>query len=178
VAVEWLDDVEARAWRALVIASARLKAVLDAELTTAHGLSFGDYEVLVVLSEAPEHRLRMSELAELLSLSPSGLTRRLDRLTRDGLVAREQCPADKRGSYAVLTTEGLTRLQAAAPLHVEGVRRHFVDLLDRRELEVLGFALDAVLERCPSRGCARSGRSTSPATSPPTDRSDEHVIQV
>lgn len=150
-AVPWLDDVEAQAWRALVIASARLKAVLDSELTAAHGLSFGDYEVLVVLSEATERRLRMSELAELLSLSPSGLTRRLDRLTRDGLVAREQCPVDKRGSYAVLTAEGLCRLEAAAPLHVEGVRRHFVGLLDRRQLEVLGTALDTVLGHCPSR---------------------------
>jgi len=157
VAVGWLDEVEARAWRALVVASARLKAVLDAELMAAHGLSFGDYEVLVVLSEASEHRLRMSELAELLSLSPSGLTRRLDRLTRDGLVTREQCPFDKRGSYAVLTAEGLTRLRAAAPLHVEGVRRHFVDLLERRQLEVLGSALEDVLGHCPSRGMRALG---------------------
>ena len=169
VAVGWLDDVEARAWRALVIASARLKAVLDAELTGAHGLSFGDYEVLVVLSEASEHRLRMSELAELLSLSPSGLTRRLDRLTRDGLVTREQCPFDKRGSYAVLTAEGLTRLQAAAPLHVEGVRRHFVDLLDRRQLEVLGSALEAVLHDCPSRGMRTFATGDPPGEASPQE---------
>ena len=151
-AVAWLDDVEARAWRALVVASTRLKAVLDAELMATHGLSFGDYEVLVVLSEAPERRLRMSELAELLALSPSGLTRRLDRLTRDRLVEREQCPFDKRGSYAVLTGAGQARLEAAAPLHVEGVRRHFVDLLGRQQLDVVGRALEVVAERCPGRG--------------------------
>ena len=100
----------------------------------------------------------MSELAELLALSPSGLTRRLDRLTRDGLVEREQCPFDKRGSYAVLTGDGLARLEAAAPLHVEGVRRHFVDLLDRRQLDVLGPALEAVAEQCPGRGLRPAGR--------------------
>jgi DNA-binding MarR family transcriptional regulator len=147
-----LDDVESRAWRALVISSTRLKAVLDAELTTEHGLAFGDYEVLVVLSEAPDRRLRMAELAELLCLSPSGLTRRLDGLTRDSLVVREQCPFDKRGTFAVLTNMGFARLEAAAPAHVRGVRRHFLDLLDERQLEVLGEALDKVATRCPSRG--------------------------
>jgi DNA-binding MarR family transcriptional regulator len=146
-----LDDTESRAWRALVISSTRLKAVLDAELNAEHGLAFGDYEVLVVLSEAPERRLRMAELADLLCLSPSGLTRRLDRLTRDALVVREQCPFDKRGTFAVLTDMGFARLEAAAPAHVRGVRRHFVDLLDQRQLEVLGEALEKVANRCPTR---------------------------
>ena len=162
-AVEWLDDVEARAWRALVVASTRLKAVLDAELMAAHGLSFGDYEVLVVLSETPARRLRMSELAELLALSPSGLTRRLDRLTRDGLVEREQCPFDKRGSYAVLTGDGLARLEAAAPLHVEGVRRHFVDLLDRRQLDVLGPRSKRWPRSAPGVGSVRPRRAARDA---------------
>jgi DNA-binding MarR family transcriptional regulator len=150
--VQWLDGVESAAWRALVVASNRLKAVLDAELNAGHGLSFGDYEVLVVLSEAPDRQLRMSELAELLCLSPSGLTRRLDRLTRDDLVERRQCPSDRRGTYAVLTDAGFARLEAAAPDHVRGVRQHFVDLLERPQLEVLAGALERIADRCPGRG--------------------------
>lgn len=153
-AIRWLDDDEQRAWRALIVCSNRLKAVLDAELVAEHDLPFGDYEVLVVLSEAPDRRLRMSELAERLFLSPSGLTRRLDRLTRDGLVAREQCPFDRRGTFAVLTDHGFERLEQAVPCHVRGVREHFVDLLDRRQLLEVGRALEAVAEECPSRGPA------------------------
>jgi DNA-binding MarR family transcriptional regulator len=149
--IRWLDDDELRAWRALVICSNRLKAVLDAELVVEHDLPFGDYEVLVVLSEAPDRRLRMSELAERLFLSPSGLTRRLDRLTRDGLVAREQCPFDRRGTYAVLADQGFERLEQAAPCHVRGVREHFIDLLDRPQLQALGRALEKVARECPSR---------------------------
>jgi DNA-binding MarR family transcriptional regulator len=151
----WLDDEEQRAWRSLVVASNRLKAILDAELVASHGLAFGDYEVLVVLSEAAEHRMRMSELAEELCLSPSGLTRRLDRLNRDGLVAREQCPADRRGSFAVLTPLGYARLEAAAPEHVRGVREHLLDHLDRHQMRVLGEALEPVAEACPWRAPAR-----------------------
>ena len=154
-APSWLDDTEQRAWRSLIVASNRLKAVLDAELAAEHGLAFGDYEVLVILSEAPERRMRMSELAEELCLSPSGLTRRLDRLTRDGLVTREQCPADRRGSLAVLTGTGFARLQAAAPDHVRGVRQHLLDHLDRRQLELLGEALAPVAEACPWRTPSR-----------------------
>ena len=153
--LRWLDDTEQRAWRSLIVASNRLKAVLDAELVAEHGLAFGDYEVLVILSEAPQRRMRMSELAEELCLSPSGLTRRLDRLTREGLVAREQCPADRRGSLAVLTTAGFTRLETAAPDHVRGVREHLLDHLDRRQLEMLGDALGPVAEACPWRTPAR-----------------------
>ncbi|MEZ5261999.1 MAG: MarR family transcriptional regulator [Acidimicrobiales bacterium] len=111
----WLDEREQAAWRSLVIASNRLRNVLDAELVATHHLSFADYEVFVQLSEAPEGRLRMSELAERLHLSPSGLTRRLDRLVREGSVSREQCPSDRRGSYAVLNPKGLQQLREAAP---------------------------------------------------------------
>ncbi|MEA3216673.1 MAG: hypothetical protein QOJ19_2829 [Acidimicrobiia bacterium] len=149
--IRWLDDDELRAWRALVICSSRLKAVLDAELMAKHDLPFGDYEVLVVLSEAPDRRMRMTELAEHLFLSPSGLTRRLDRLTRDGLVAREQCPFDRRGTFAVLTQQGFARLEQAAPCHLRGVREHFIDLLDREQLQEMGRALEAVADECPSR---------------------------
>ena len=99
----WLTDPEMRAWRGLVQATTGLLAILDNELQAAHGLSLGDYEVLVHLSEAPDRSLRMSELAGRLHLSPSGITRRIDGLVRSGLVERRQCPSDRRGSNAFIT---------------------------------------------------------------------------
>ena len=142
----WLDPLEQRAWRSLVHATARLDGVLDAELLAAHDLPLADYAVLVLLSEADGRRLRMHELAERLNLSPSGLSRRIDRLARAGLVDRERCDTDGRGMYAALRAEGLRRLEAAAPTHVAGVRRHFVDRLDRGALETLAAVLERVAE--------------------------------
>ena len=114
-------------------------------------MSVTDYGVLVQLSEAEGGRMRMSELAELLLLSPSGLTRRLDGLVSAGLVERHRCPTDRRGAYAVLTPAGRARLEAAAPDHVEQVRRNFVDRLSRRQLAALADALDRVVVRPPCR---------------------------
>ena len=101
-AVRWLDETELKAWRALIFTTTGLLATLDNELQAAHGLSLGDYEVLVFLSEAPERAMRMSDLANRLRLSPSGITRRIDGLVRSGLVERKQCPSDRRGSFGVL----------------------------------------------------------------------------
>src|SRR5580704_4468692 len=140
----WLDDVEMRAWRSLLRAHARLLARLDAELQASQGMSVTDYGVLVQLSEQEDGRMRMSELADVLLLSPSGLTRRLDGLVATGLVERHRCPTDRRGAYAVLTPAGQARLKEAAPDHVDQVRRHFVDRLSRKQLEALGDALDKV----------------------------------
>jgi DNA-binding MarR family transcriptional regulator len=91
----------------------------------------------------------MSELAERLLLSPSGLTRRLDGLVSSGLVERRRCATDRRGALAVLTESGRARLEAAAPDHVEQVRRHFIDRLSRRQLQLLAEALDKVTPECP-----------------------------
>jgi len=140
----WLDDVEMHAWRSLLRAHARLLARLDAELQASQGMSVTDYGVLVQLSEEEDGRMRMSELADRLLLSPSGLTRRLDGLVAAGMVERHRCPTDRRGAFAVLTPAGHARLQAAAPDHVEQVRRHFVDRLSRKQLEALADALDKV----------------------------------
>jgi DNA-binding MarR family transcriptional regulator len=142
--VIWLDDLEMQAWRSLLSAHSRLMSRLDAELQATQAMSVSDYGVLVQLSEAPEGRMRMSELADRLLLSPSGLTRRLDGLVRSGLVDRARCPTDRRGAFAVLTDSGRARLAQAAPDHVEQVRRHFVDRLSRRQLEALVDALDRV----------------------------------
>jgi DNA-binding MarR family transcriptional regulator len=140
----WLDDVESRAWRGLLGAHRRLLQRLDAELQATQGLSVSDYGVLVELSEAEGGAMRMSDLAERMLLSPSGLTRRLDSMVEAGLVERARCPTDRRGAFAVLTPAGRARLEAAAPDHVDQVRRHFVDRLSRDQLETLGEALEAV----------------------------------
>ncbi len=109
-------------------------------------MSLADYGVLVNLSETQGGMLRMSDLAERLLLSPSGLTRRLDRLVSAGLVARVRCPTDGRGSYARLTPAGLRRLQSAVPDHVDQVRKHFVDRLSRRQLASLVDALEKIAD--------------------------------
>lgn len=142
--VPWLDDVESRAWRALLGAHRKLLQRLDAELQATQQLSVSDYGVLVELSEAEGGQMRMSDLAERMLLSPSGLTRRLDSMVESGLVERVRCQNDRRGAYAVLTPAGRARLEAAAPDHVEQVRRHFVERLSRQQLEALGEALEAV----------------------------------
>lgn len=153
---KWLDDLEQRAWRSLLVAHRRLVQRLDAELLATQELSASDYGVLVELSEADDGRMRMSELADKLLLSPSGLTRRLDTLVQTGLVERVRCQADRRGSYAVLTDAGRTRLERAAPDHVEQVRRHFVDRLSRAQLAQLADALEAVAGGEPCLGAADS----------------------
>lgn len=149
---QWLDDLEAKSWRALLGAHWRLMSRLDAELQKSQQMSAADYAVLVNLSEAEGGMLRMSELAERLLLSPSGLTRRLDSLVSAGLVERLRCPTDRRGSYARLTPAGLRRLERAAPDHVEHVRRYFVDRLSRNQLASLVEALERIAEdpACPT----------------------------
>jgi DNA-binding MarR family transcriptional regulator len=145
--VDWLDDEEMRAWRGLVEVVADVQASLEAELLERFGITEGGYGVLVNLSEAPGRRLRMCDLAELLHLSPSGLTRRLDGLVRQGLVTRQPSEEDRRVTLAVLTDAGFAKLRAAAPTHVDGVRRHLLDHLSRAQIRQLGGAFDAVRRR-------------------------------
>lgn len=147
-AIEWLDPVEMRAWRALVSTHHLLMGRLDAELLAAAGVGLAEYRVLVVLSEQDGQRARMTDLADWLQLSPSGLTRRLDTLVTRGWVAREKCPSDRRGTFAVLTELGAHELERAAPTHLEGVRAHFIDRLSREQLEALADALGAVATAC------------------------------
>lgn len=127
--VRWLSDTEQAVWRQLLCVEARLHDRLDRELREAHGLTLGEYAVLVHLSEAGPEGLRMSDLAELLGLSRSGLTRRIDGLVKAGVVIRHSCPNDGRGSMAQLTATGGDRLAEAAPTHVAGVRRYLIDVL-------------------------------------------------
>jgi len=150
---EWLDDTEMAAWRGLIGVHADVLAELENDLVARHGLTAGDYAVLVTLSEAPGAQLRMCDLAAPLHLSPSGLTRRLDGLVKAGLVAREPSSDDRRVILAVLTPDGQARLDAAAPDHVAGVRRVFLDHLSRRQVAALAEAFGAVVE----------GRAAAPA---------------
>lgn len=136
----WLSDDEQRIWRSYLEATQLLTEVLGRELAATSGLSMGDYELLVRLSEAPGRRLRMSSLAEQVLASRSRLSHAVGRLESSGLVAREACPTDRRGSFAVLTAAGLDAVRAAAPGHVTSVRAHLFDQLDADAVAALGQA--------------------------------------
>lgn len=132
-----------RAWRGYAETVGALMAALEGDLAE-HGLTNGDYEVLVVLSEADDRRMRMCDLARRLRLSPSGLTRRLDGLTKAGHVRREPSGTDRRVMLAVLTGEGMRAMRRAAPDHVASVRRHLLRHLDERQLDQMGEIFAAV----------------------------------
>lgn len=149
-----LDAAEMSAWHALIRAHARVVRRLEAELDAEHGLSLPAYEVLAHLSEAPQQRLRMSELATHAVLTPSGLTRLVDKLARDGLVERVKCSADARVVYAVLTPAGRRRLVAAYPTHLRGVREHYLDQLTPAQRDAVADALGGLITRCPADDCA------------------------
>ena len=129
-------------WRAFLRAHARVMRVLEAELESEQQLALADYDVLVQLSEARPDGLRMSELADSVLLSRSGLTRLVDRLVKAGYVDRRPCPDDARGRMAVLTPAGLDRLRRAAPTHLRGVRTHVISRLSPEELALLGSFMD------------------------------------
>ncbi len=141
---ERLTAEDLAAWRAFLEAHAAVTHVLAVELQDAVGLPLSWYDVLVQLSEAPGRQLRMHDLAEAVLLSKSGLTRLVQRMEDEGLVQRERCDLDRRGTWARLTEAGHDRLVEAAPTHVEGVARHFADRLDDDEVAVLHRALTVV----------------------------------
>ncbi len=143
-APNWLTREEMRAWRAFVQLTVSLLAEIDEALVDGHGLKEGEYAVLVHLSEADDHRLRMCDLAAALRLSPSGLTRRIDGLAKKGYVTREPSACDRRAMLAVLTAEGMEKLEAAAPTHVASVRRSLIDHLDPQELVRLAESIEAI----------------------------------
>jgi DNA-binding MarR family transcriptional regulator len=140
-----LDERELRAWRGMLRVHATLTKALDAELEAAHGLPLSSYEVLLHLDDAEGRRMRMSDLAATVILSRSGLTRLVDRLEREGLIARESCPSDARGSFATLTDAGKRKLAAARATHLAGVRSMFLDHFGDEELELLGSAWERLL---------------------------------
>ena len=136
--VNLLGQVELEAWRGMLNAHATLVRKLDAELEDQHGLSLSAYEVLLLLHEAPDRRLRMSELAESALLSVSGMTRLVDRLVRAGLVSRAPCPDDGRVTWVLPTRAGTALFGAARATHLRGVRARFLDHFDEPDLRRLG----------------------------------------
>lgn len=136
--VKSLTRVEAGAWRGLLRTHAAIVRALDAELVQEHGISLTAYEVLLLLHEAPERRLRMAELAEQALLSLSGMTRLVDRLVRSGHVDRERCREDGRGVVVRPTRAGTALFRAARATHLHGIRARFLSRLSGAELRRLG----------------------------------------
>ena len=136
-----LDRDELGAWRGLLRAHSSLTKALDAELMREHGLPLSSYEVLLFLADAPGGQMRMSELADGVLISRSGLTRLVDRIERDGLLRRERCEEDARGWFAAITDEGRELFQRARKTHLDGVRKLFLSRFSRDELRTLGHAL-------------------------------------
>lgn len=144
---KWLSEDEQRAWRAWIAASNTLNHQLSADLQAQHDVTLADYEILVQLSENPDRRMRMSDLADATLASRSRLSHQVDRLVKRGLVERQDCEIDKRGSFAALTDRGWKAIVAAAPDHVASVRTYLVDVLSPQQFEALGAACQKISER-------------------------------
>ena len=142
---QWLDEREERAWRALQFMQLRLEAALAHQLAAESDLSYPDYLVLVALTDRPEGRARVFELARQLGWERSRLSHHLARMEARGLVTKEQCPSDRRGAFAVVTDQGHHQLAAAAPGHVAAVRHLFVDRLRPDQLDTLAELAETVL---------------------------------
>jgi len=149
-----LSARELGAWRGLLRVHASLVKALDAELEQTHRLQLSSYEVLLYLDGAPDGRMRMCDLAESVLLSRSGLTRLIDRLEREGLVARHSCQQDARGAYAGLTEAGRAKLAAVRPTHLAGVRAHFLVHFADEEMDRLAGYWERVLPGAASGGCS------------------------
>jgi DNA-binding MarR family transcriptional regulator len=147
----WLTPDQQVSWRDYMVGTTALTDQLDRELRQAHGLSLHEYEILVRLSEADNHAIRMAELASSLSHSRSRITHTISRLVRVGYVTRGQCSEDGRGVSAVMTDAGRAALEAAAHTHVTGVHRLLIQNASPEEFEVLGRVFGRVLDslNCP-----------------------------
>ena len=143
----WLTADEQRAWRALLRMSSGLDAQLNRELLATSGLSLADYDVLVLLTDVPDGRLRVFELAHELGWEQSRVSHHLSRMQRRGLVVRESCATDRRGAFVVLTEQGRSAITAAAPAHVATVRRLVFDGLAPEQVAALEETARHVLAR-------------------------------
>jgi DNA-binding MarR family transcriptional regulator len=133
-------------WRTFLHAHAQVRRQLERELQAEQSMGLAEYEVLLSLAYAEERRLRMSDLADWLGLSRSGVTRLVDRLERERLVGRGSCETDRRGAWAILTDGGLRRLRDASPTHLRGIGEHFLDRIPFGELELLRRTLSRVVD--------------------------------
>src|SRR5215217_7948445 len=146
-----LSGEESAVWAGLLQTHAALARELDTDLRAAHGLPLTDFQILRWLANQPCEGMRMAALAEMVLLSPSGLSRAIERLEARGLVQRIPCPEDRRGSYAALTGSGIDLVRIAGATHAAGIRRRFLDRLtpaETRSLKAIWDRLLAGKERC------------------------------
>lgn len=141
----WLNDQEQRAWQGMALMDMQLTARLARQLA-ADGLSYQDYAVLAGLTADPDGRLRLLELGQRMGWEKSRLSHHVSRMVDRGLVTRQKCPTDMRGAFVVITDAGRRAIEAAAPAHVEAVRKYFIDLLTVDQIQALGDITAAVLE--------------------------------
>src|SRR3954453_1155015 len=146
-APRWLDAREQTAWRAYLDMNALLTARLNKEMQDESGISISDFSVLVALSEHAEGRMRVLELARRLGWEKSRLSHQLTRMQQRGLVDRSNCNEDRRGAFIVLTDQGRAAVEAAAPRHVESVRRYLFDELSSEQVDALGAIAKTVVDR-------------------------------
>ena len=177
--IRWLDEREQHAWRSYLAMTRLLAAQLDRELQHDSSLPHTYYEILVRLSEAPGRSLRMSELASVSESSRSRLSHAVARLTEAGWVRREGCATDRRGAFAILTDEGFAALDAAAPAHVESVRRHMFDRLSPEQVDQLDAICGSILTGLRDTGaapeCPGDGALLSEADAGRQDRQDRQA---
>jgi DNA-binding MarR family transcriptional regulator len=138
------DDERLTTWKLFLESYRRVLDTLDAELQSERGLTLSRYDVLVQLFNAPDHRLRMNQLASRILLSKSGLTRLIDRMEAEGLVERASSPTDRRGSFAVLTPRGEQVFREAAPIHLDGIHKHFASHLTATEAKAMANAFEKI----------------------------------
>ncbi|HEY0696996.1 MAG TPA: MarR family winged helix-turn-helix transcriptional regulator [Micromonospora sp.] len=165
----WLDETEQCAWRSYLRMHSRLTAQLGRQLQADSGLSLADYEVLVMLTDLPDGRLRPYELQRRLQWEQSRLSHHLGRMQRRGLVERQECPSDARGAFVVVTAAGREAIEAAAPGHVEAVRRYFLDHLTREQVQTLSHLANRVLGQLDAEAGCGDTLGDEPGEAP-----DEH----
>ena len=141
-----LQGSQLAAWRLFLTLHRRLVDAIDRDLQQAGRLPLSSYDVLIELQEAPDHRLRMAELAHRVVLSRSGLTRLVDRLEGEGYLTREQAPGDRRGFYATITEQGVSALRTAWPIYSRGIQRYFAEALSTEEAETLAALLQKIAD--------------------------------
>jgi DNA-binding MarR family transcriptional regulator len=145
MATKWLNSAEMTAWRSFIETTGDLMKAIEKDLEP-FGLDRGDYQLLAMLSEAPDNKLRMCDLAESLRLTRSGLTRRMEGVLKRKLVTRVQSADDGRVAYVQMTAKGMELLKKAAPHHLESVRRLMIDILNPNEIKAIGTAFNKIAE--------------------------------
>lgn len=153
-------------WRAFLTAHALVSRRLDDDLRAEHQMTLAEYAALLQLAESPGRRLRMNQLADGIVLSRSGVTRLIDRLEADGLVARSQCSSDGRGAEAVLTDQGLIRLRQASRTHLRGIEAYFLASVQPIDLEAIERSCAAIRQRVRGDGRADTGGAAESAETP------------